>query len=310
MNSEVDKEKEVAAVNDISKKIVFDSLEALYKIKGEAEHVSAKLEDLQNDTNPHLESYNELKSVKLEPIDMETINKLDKLLTHQTYLQKLLTKKDSFIRKNLLNKNLIFLNQRLRGYLSDLGLPHRVEFTQEMTANISQFGRQLDFGNLSSGQKARVNLALSFSFRHVLQRSLDSVNVCMLDEVLDVGLDSVGVQNAAHMLKRKSREDELTLFIISHRDEGLSNQRARRVNADDFSTFDYVIAMDDSNKRDLLSVCPDGCEDRIHLFLDFAERNETEVPDPYYGQGRGFEIVLNLVEEAADGLLKHIHGNI
>ena len=90
----------------------------------------------------------------------------------------------------------------------------------------------------------------------------------------------------------------------------LSSQRARRVSSDDFSTFDYVIAMDDSNKRDLLSICPAGFEDRIHLFLDFAKCDETEVPDPYYGQGRGFEIVLNLVEEAADGLLKRIHTGI
>ena len=90
----------------------------------------------------------------------------------------------------------------------------------------------------------------------------------------------------------------------------LSSQRARRVNADDFSSFDYVIAMDDSNKRDLLTICPAGFEDRIHLFLDFAEGNETEVPDPYYGQGRGFEIVLNLVEDAADGLLVRIHADI
>lgn len=86
----------------------------------------------------------------------------------------------------------------------------------------------------------------------------------------------------------------------------LSHQRARRVSADDFSSFDYIIAMDKSNTRDLLSICPAGLEDRIHLFLDFAEGDETEVPDPYYGQGRGFEIVLNLVEEAADGLLKRI----
>ena len=90
----------------------------------------------------------------------------------------------------------------------------------------------------------------------------------------------------------------------------LSSQHARRVNADDFSSFDYVIAMDDSNKRDLLTICPAGFEDRVHLFLDFAEGNETEVPDPYYGQGRGFEIVLNLVEEAADGLLARIHADI
>ena len=218
-NTERFKKEEEDRIAKLSEQIVFDTLDDLYKVKNEIEQLTSKLKDLEGAVNPHMDSYEELNAVELEPIDMDTINKLDKKLTHQNYLLKLLTKKDSFIRKNLLNKNLAFLNQRLRNYLSDLGLPHRVEFTQEMTAHISQFGRQLDFGNLSSGQKARVNLALSFSFRDVLQRSLDSVNVCMLDEVLDVGLDSVGVQNAAHMLKRKSRDDDLSLFIISHRDE-------------------------------------------------------------------------------------------
>jgi len=216
-------QKDITIEEEVLTKLIgqieFNSLEELWEVKGNKTRLEEKLKELKEGKNPHQESYKDLLKVKLEKIDMDVINHLDKLITHQNYLLKLLTKKDSFIRKNLLNKNLAFLNGRLRGYLNDLGLPHRVEFTQEMTANISQFGRQLDFGNLSSGQKARVNLALSFSFRDVLQRSLDSVNVCMLDEVLDVGLDSVGVQNAAHMLKRKSREDDLTLFIISHRDE-------------------------------------------------------------------------------------------
>jgi len=90
------------------------------------------------------------------------------------------------------------------------------------------------------------------------------------------------------------------------RNVDLSVQRARKVSSDDFENFDYVIAMDESNRRDLLSICPTGYEDRIHLFLNFSNCNETEVPDPYYGQGRGFEIVLNLVEDASDGLLNHI----
>lgn len=94
------------------------------------------------------------------------------------------------------------------------------------------------------------------------------------------------------------------------RDIDLSNQRARRVSADDFTKFDYVIAMDESNKDDLLSICPEGFEHRIHLFLDFADRNDTEVPDPYYGQGRGFEIVLDMVEDASEGLLKHIRDSL
>ena len=89
----------------------------------------------------------------------------------------------------------------------------------------------------------------------------------------------------------------------------LSTQRARRVTEDDFSSFDYVIAMDESNKDDLLAICPAGYEERVQLFLDFADSQESEVPDPYYGQGRGFEIVLNLVEDASSGLLEHIHKN-
>jgi len=93
------------------------------------------------------------------------------------------------------------------------------------------------------------------------------------------------------------------------RDIDLGDQRARRISTDDFSRFDYVIAMDESNMDELLSICPAGYEDRVRLFLDFADCKESEVPDPYYGQGRGFEIVLNLVEDAAEGLLQHIREN-
>ena len=86
----------------------------------------------------------------------------------------------------------------------------------------------------------------------------------------------------------------------------LSGQRARRVSRQDFMEFNYLVAMDNDNKENLLAMCPAGYEDRIHLFLEFSDCGETEVPDPYYGQGRGFDIVLNLVEDAAEGLLEFI----
>ncbi len=90
----------------------------------------------------------------------------------------------------------------------------------------------------------------------------------------------------------------------------LSSQQARKVSSGDFEVFDYVIAMDSDNHDELQAICPPGYEDRLHMFLKFATNsNETDVPDPYYGGGRGFETVLDLVEEAADGLLKHIKDN-
>ena len=169
--------------------------------------------------NPFIEPLEELEAVELDKLNMGMINGLNTYADHQRFLLKLLTKKDSFVRKALINKNIPFLNRRLSHYLMDLGLPHTVEFTHEMTAEISQFGRPLDFGNLSNGQRARVNLALSFAFRDVLQSLHEHINVCMLDEVLDVGLDAIGVQSAARMLKRKARDEKLSLYIISHRDE-------------------------------------------------------------------------------------------
>ena len=121
-----------------------------------------------------------------------------------------------------------------------------------------------------------------------------------------IAIDSAGT----HAYHVGNSPDPRAQQAARRRNIDLSKQRARRVSVEDFTKFDYIIAMDDSNKHELLAICPAGYEDRIYLFLDFAECEESEVPDPYYGQGRGFEIVLNLVEEAAVGLLDHIRKNI
>jgi len=205
-------------IKTIKELIVVEDIEELLKIKSDSALIRQKLNDLQSAINPHLETLQELEETKLDEINYDEVNTLTKLVEHQKFLLKLLTKKDSFVRKALLNKNIPYLNGRLQHYLSILGLSHNVEFTHEMTARITQFGNDLDFGNLSAGQKARVNIALSFAFRDVLQSLHTKINVCMLDEVLDVGLDVVGVQAAARMLKRKARDEKISLYVISHRE--------------------------------------------------------------------------------------------
>jgi len=87
----------------------------------------------------------------------------------------------------------------------------------------------------------------------------------------------------------------------------LSTQRARKVTSHDFEEFDFVIAMDSDNYYELEAICPAGHEDRLHMFLKFAQNcRETDVPDPYYGGGNGFEVVLDLIEDASEGLLIHL----
>lgn len=209
----------VFELNRLQKTFQFKTLEELLNSKNRLEQLREKLGELELAVNPHTEPLLELEAVKLDEVEMVQINELNHTLEHQQFLLKLLTKKDSFVRKALVNKNIPFLNKRLKKYLTDLELPHHVEFTHEMTASISKLGYEMEFGNLSRGQKASVNLALSFAFRDVLQSMHDFVNIYALDEVLDVGLDEVGVQAAARMLKRKARDEKLALYIISHKGE-------------------------------------------------------------------------------------------
>jgi DNA repair exonuclease SbcCD ATPase subunit len=211
------KKIQAEATEQINEKLMI--IENYNRHKLEITRSIAKHDELINAINPHIDPLDELLAVKLDAIDYTEVNKLTKDLEHQDFLLKLLTKKDSFVRKALLNKNIPLLNTRLRYYLSQLGLPHKVEFTKEMTATISQFGRVLDFGNLSAGQRARVNFALSLAFRDVLQNLHPKMNICMLDEILDTALDSLGVQAAAKLIKQKARDENLSMYVISHRDE-------------------------------------------------------------------------------------------
>jgi DNA repair exonuclease SbcCD ATPase subunit len=140
-------------------------------------------------------------------------------IEHQKFLYKLLTNKNSYIRKTLLNKHIPFLNERLYYYLTELELPHIVKFGHDLSAQIHKFGKKLEFGNLSNGQKSRVNIALSLAFRDILEKIYGKINILIMDEVLDRGLDGPGAELAAKILKHKTNQDNISLFVITHRNE-------------------------------------------------------------------------------------------
>jgi DNA repair exonuclease SbcCD ATPase subunit len=177
------------------------------------------LDSIRLQTNPHTATISKLKNTQLPENKNKEIEELKDDVEHQEFLYKLLTKKDSYIRKALLSKNLPFLNTRLRHHLSKTGLPHKVMFTENMTAEISKIGIQIDYANLSKGQKCRIDLAVNFAFRDVLQTRHEKINLCMLDEFLDNGLSTAGVDMAVKMLKEIAREEKFPMFIISHKEE-------------------------------------------------------------------------------------------
>lgn len=101
--------------------------------------------------------------------------------------------------------------------------------------------------------------------------------------------------------------DARTQRAARQRGYNLSDLRGRQVEVADFSRFDYVLAMDNANLANLYQICPPAHRDRVGLFLEHASQHtESEVPDPYYGGADGFERVLDMVEDAAAGLLRNI----
>lgn len=118
-----------------------------------------------------------------------------------------------------------------------------------------------------------------------------------------VEIDSAGT----HAYHVGERPDGRAQTAAAKRGANIGRLRGRHASAEDIRKFDYVLAMDRENYEDLLAVCPVGMEKKIRLLLEFApNRPENEVPDPYFGSYSGFDRVLDMIEEAAAGLLAHL----
>ena len=173
----------------------------------------------QDEADPYTEQIAEMQTKAVEEIDYDEMNRLTSLLDHQDFLHKLLTSKDSYVRKRIIDQNLTYLNQRLSHYLDRIGLPHTVIFQNDLTVNITELGRELDFDNLSRGERNRLILSLSWAFRDVFESLFQPINLMFIDEVVDSGMDASGVENALSLLKKMSRDRNKSVWLVSHKDE-------------------------------------------------------------------------------------------
>jgi len=173
----------------------------------------------QVETDPYAEQIEEMQQQALQEVTYDALNELTRLQEHQEFLLKLLTSKDSFIRKKIIEQNLSYLNARLTHYLDRVGLPHTVVFQNDLTVSIEELGRELDFDNLSRGERNRLILSMSWAFRDVFESLYQPINLLFIDEMIDNGLDTQGVENALALLKHMSRERHKSIWLVSHRDE-------------------------------------------------------------------------------------------
>jgi len=122
------------------------------------------------------------------------------------------------------------------------------------------------------------------------------------------GIDTVEVDSAGtHDYHVGDPPDRRAVAAAARRGIDLSGLRARSIEPEDFERFDLILAMDDDNLRELRGRVPAGRERSIRLVMEFADMaTRRTIPDPYYGGPHGFEEVLDLLEEAAQGLLAHV----
>jgi DNA repair exonuclease SbcCD ATPase subunit len=200
-------------------KVQYDSLEQALNHKNTLEGFEKDIVIKEAETNPYVEQIEELRKTAVQEISWDTVNALTNVKDHQEFLYKLLTNKDSFVRKRIIDQNLAFLNQRLTYYLDKIGLPHIVEFQNDLTVTITQLGQDLDFDNLSRGERNRLILSMSWAFRDVWENLYHSINLLFIDELVDSGMDASGVESSIAVLKRMTRERDKNVFLISHRDD-------------------------------------------------------------------------------------------
>ena len=200
----------------------YDTIDEAYNHKSSLQDLKRQLDRTEKQKDTYAEQIDEMKKSAIQVIDYNKANELEDLHRHQDFLYKLLTAKDSFIRTRIIEQNLTYLNQRLAYFLGKVKLPHTVTFQSDLTVRIEELGRELDFDNLSRGERNRLILSLSWAFRDVWESLYQQINLLFIDELVDAGMDISGVESSMAVLKDMSRTQKKNIFLISHKDELVS----------------------------------------------------------------------------------------
>lgn len=200
-------------------KLFYDTEKEAYEHRSKLDSLVQRKISKESETNPYIEQIADMENQALQTISFDKINEYTRLGEHQKFLLDLLTSKDSFVRKKIIDQNLSYLNARLTHYLDKIGLPHQVVFQNDLSVEITELGRDLDFDNLSRGERNRLILGLSFAFRDVWESLYHPINTLFIDELIDSGLDVLGVENSMAILKDMSRRRNKSIWLVSHREE-------------------------------------------------------------------------------------------
>lgn len=223
---------------------VYSSIEEAINQKNKIDTMQKDITREEETVNPYIEQIETLATNGLQELSYDMINNLTEIKEHQDFLLKLLTSKDSFIRKKIIDQNIAFLNTRLGVYLEKLNLPHEVIFRNDLSVDIIKHGREYDFEQLSNGEQNRLILSLTWAFRDCWEIMYGKLNVMIIDELVDSGMDNAGTEAALDVLKSFVREHNKDIFLISHKDI-LTNRVDRIIYAQKENDFTSYIDNED-----------------------------------------------------------------
>jgi DNA repair exonuclease SbcCD ATPase subunit len=191
--------------------------------KKDAEQISQKADDLQKrieeeekKENPYHETIADYQKMMVDITELEEQKReSDKVLTHVNYLIKLLTNPKSFIRKNIVDRYIPFVNKKMNEYAEQLGLSHVIEIQSDMTVSMEYMTNSVSYFMMSRGERLRANVAASIAFRDLMNLLGRSSNLLLVDELLDGSADAFGMNAIFNMIKATTDE----VFIVSHREE-------------------------------------------------------------------------------------------
>ena len=220
-------------------RVFYDSVSDAHNHRSTLSSLETQLQSKRAEADPYVDQIVEMQTTAATEISYDKLNDLTRLYDHQDFLLKLLTNKDSFVRKRIIDQNLSYLNSRLTHYLDRIGLPHTVIFQNDLTVEIQELGRDLDFDNLSRGERNRLIISMSWAFRDVWESLYGAINLLFIDEMIDSGMDTSGVEAALALLKKMARERSKSIWLVSHKDElaGRVNNLLKVVKENGFTSY-------------------------------------------------------------------------
>lgn len=235
---EVDQLKLKETQATLKSELIFDSLGTLQSKKKEIGITESAISELQNEENPYTEQIKSTESLFVDidklVVDLEELEKIDK---HIGYLIKLLTDSKSFVRKNILDQYIPFLNKKILEYTTKLDLPHIGTINSDLSVNLSYMGKDVSYYNTSRGERLRLDIAVTAAFKDLMKLLGKDCNMLMVDELFDGSLDSGGMYKSFNFVKERANH----VWLISHRDELVArvDKQMKVIKQNGFTTIDW-----------------------------------------------------------------------